>query len=155
MTTIHTRQLQQNTRSTNNNTHKTTTTIHTVNQQQLHTRQLKTSNKTHKLNAIELYYQYIQEQMLPLNHSYRNSYALCNLFLLSFSTHFPLWFCYSLDFFKVYSAVSVIGLMAVMSSTLIIIKWILLLASAVKALCYKSEGCRFDSRWCHWNFSLT
>jgi hypothetical protein len=21
--------------------------------------------------------------------------------------------------------------------------------------CYKSEGRRFDSRWCHWNFSLT
>ena len=31
-------------------THKTTTTIHTVNQQQLHTRQLKTSNKTHETN---------------------------------------------------------------------------------------------------------
>jgi len=29
-----------------NNTHKTTTTIHTVNQQQLHKRQPKTSNKT-------------------------------------------------------------------------------------------------------------
>jgi len=20
------------------------------------------------------------------------------------------------------------------------------------SLCYKSEGCGFDSRWCHWNF---
>jgi len=29
---------------------KTTTTIHTVNRQQLHTRQLKTSNKTHEKN---------------------------------------------------------------------------------------------------------
>jgi hypothetical protein len=25
----------------------------------------------------------------------------------------------------------------------------------VKVLCYKSQGCWFDSRWCHWNFSLT
>jgi len=23
------------------------------------------------------------------------------------------------------------------------------------AMCYKSEGCWFDPRWCHWNFSLT
>ena len=27
--------------------------------------------------------------------------------------------------------------------------------TAVKALCYKSEGRCFDTRWCHWNFSLT
>ena len=25
----------------------------------------------------------------------------------------------------------------------------------VKALRYKPAGCGFDSRWCHWNFSLT
>jgi len=24
-----------------------------------------------------------------------------------------------------------------------------------KVLCYKSEGCWFDSSWCHWNYSLT
>jgi hypothetical protein len=24
----------------------------------------------------------------------------------------------------------------------------------VKVLCYKSEGRWFNSRWCHWNFSL-
>jgi hypothetical protein len=24
----------------------------------------------------------------------------------------------------------------------------------VEALCYKLEGCAFDSRWCRWNFSL-
>ena len=24
-----------------------------------------------------------------------------------------------------------------------------------EALCYKSVGHWFDSRWCHWNFSLT
>jgi len=24
-----------------------------------------------------------------------------------------------------------------------------------KVLCYKSEGRWFDSKWCHWNFSLT
>ena len=27
--------------------------------------------------------------------------------------------------------------------------------TVVKVLCYKSEGGWFDSRWCHWNFSLT
>ena len=27
--------------------------------------------------------------------------------------------------------------------------------TVVKVLCYKSEGRRFDLRWCHWNFSLT
>ena len=26
--------------------------------------------------------------------------------------------------------------------------------TVVKVLCYKSEGRWFDSRWCHWNFSL-
>jgi hypothetical protein len=25
----------------------------------------------------------------------------------------------------------------------------------VKALRYKPAGCGFDSRWCHWNFSMT
>ena len=28
-------------------------------------------------------------------------------------------------------------------------------AQLVEALRYKSEGCGFDSQWCHWNFSLT
>jgi hypothetical protein len=27
--------------------------------------------------------------------------------------------------------------------------------TVVKVLCYKSGGHWFDSRWCHWNFSLT
>ena len=27
--------------------------------------------------------------------------------------------------------------------------------TVVKVLGYKSEGRWFDSRWCHWNFSLT
>ena len=27
--------------------------------------------------------------------------------------------------------------------------------TVLKVLCYKSEGRWFDSRWCHWNFSLT
>jgi hypothetical protein len=31
----------------------------------------------------------------------------------------------------------------------------LLVAQLVEALRYKPEGCGFDSRWCHWNFSLT
>jgi hypothetical protein len=25
----------------------------------------------------------------------------------------------------------------------------------VKVLCYKSEGCWLEPRWCQWNFSLT
>ena len=28
-------------------------------------------------------------------------------------------------------------------------------AQLFEALCYKLEGRGFDSRWCHWNFSLT
>ena len=28
-------------------------------------------------------------------------------------------------------------------------------STVVKMLCYNSEGRGFDSRWCHWNFSLT
>jgi hypothetical protein len=28
-------------------------------------------------------------------------------------------------------------------------------AQLVEALCYKPEDPRFDSQWCHWNFSLT
>ena len=28
-------------------------------------------------------------------------------------------------------------------------------SAVVKVLCHKSEGRLFDSRWCHWNFSLT
>jgi len=28
-------------------------------------------------------------------------------------------------------------------------------STVIKALCYKSEGRWFDSRWSHWNFSLT
>jgi hypothetical protein len=28
-------------------------------------------------------------------------------------------------------------------------------AQLIEALRYKSEGRGFDSRWCHWNFSLT
>jgi hypothetical protein len=28
-------------------------------------------------------------------------------------------------------------------------------AQLVEALCYEPEGSGFDSRWCHWNFSLT
>ena len=27
--------------------------------------------------------------------------------------------------------------------------------TVVEVLCYKSEGHWFDSRWCHWKFSLT
>jgi hypothetical protein len=29
------------------------------------------------------------------------------------------------------------------------------LIQLVEALCYKPKGRGFDSRWCHWNFSLT
>jgi len=33
--------------------------------------------------------------------------------------------------------------------------WGQAVAHSVEALCYKPEGCGFDSQWCHWNFSLT
>ena len=46
MTTIHTRQIQQYKPDNYNNTKQITRKIHTVNQQQLHTRQLKTSDNT-------------------------------------------------------------------------------------------------------------
>ena len=36
-----------------------------------------------------------------------------------------------------------------------IIIWRHAVAQLVEALRYKPEGCGFDSRWCHWNFSLT
>jgi len=37
------------------------------------------------------------------------------------------------------------------------VQWIVncILLYTVHMLCYKSEGRWFDSRWCHWNFSLT
>jgi hypothetical protein len=31
----------------------------------------------------------------------------------------------------------------------------LLVWQSVEALRYKPEGLGFDTRWCHWNFSLT
>ena len=34
-------------------------------------------------------------------------------------------------------------------------RWGHAVAQMVKALRHKSEGRGFDSRWCHWNFSLT
>jgi len=34
-----------------------------------------------------------------------------------------------------------------------IIAWGHAVAQSVEALRYKLEGCGFDSRWCHWNFS--
>ena len=33
--------------------------------------------------------------------------------------------------------------------------WVHAVAQLVEALHYKSAGRGFDSRWCHWNFSLT
>jgi len=33
--------------------------------------------------------------------------------------------------------------------------WGYVVAQLVEALRYKPEGRGFDSRWCHWNFSLT
>ena len=58
MTTIHTRQLQQ---YNYNNTHKTTTTIHTANQQQLHTGQLKLAT----IHARQIRIQHVQKVKTP------------------------------------------------------------------------------------------
>jgi len=33
--------------------------------------------------------------------------------------------------------------------------WRHVVAQLVEELCYKPEGLGFDSRWCHWNISLT
>jgi hypothetical protein len=35
------------------------------------------------------------------------------------------------------------------------VSWGHAVAQLVEALLYKSEGRGLDSRWCHWNFSLT
>ena len=35
------------------------------------------------------------------------------------------------------------------------VKWGHAVAQLVEALRYKPEGRGFESRWCHWNFSLT
>ena len=35
------------------------------------------------------------------------------------------------------------------------VQWGHAVAQLVEALCYKPEGRGFDSRWCHWIFSLT
>ena len=53
ITTIHIIQLQQYIRSTNNNTHKTITTIHTVNQQQLHKMQLLATKHARQIRILQ------------------------------------------------------------------------------------------------------
>jgi hypothetical protein len=64
-----------------------------------------------KLNSIELY---IQEQLIPLNHSYRYRFYLVSSVLIIFLYAFSfVVMLFGLLFFLVYSAVSVIGLMAV------------------------------------------
>jgi hypothetical protein len=35
------------------------------------------------------------------------------------------------------------------------INWVHAIAQLIEVLRYKLEGHGFDSRWCHWNFSLT
>ena len=67
--------------------------------------------------------------------------------------------------FEVCHPVAVHSLMAVQDSrnvwliedinTLILCKRGHAVAQLVEALRYKPEGRGFDSRWCHWNFSLT
>ena len=39
--------------------------------------------------------------------------------------------------------------------TVLDVLWGHAVAQLVEALRYKPEGRGFDSRWCHWNFSLT
>ena len=60
MTTIHTRQ-QQYTQDNYNNTHKTTTTIHTANQQQLHKDNLKLAT----IHARQITIQHVQKVKTP------------------------------------------------------------------------------------------
>jgi hypothetical protein len=42
-----------------------------------------------------------------------------------------------------------------LTESLIVLAEIKALAQLVEALRYKPEGRGFDSRWCHWKFSLT
>ena len=41
------------------------------------------------------------------------------------------------------------------NSSFVILSVHFMFIMCLTALCYKSEGRWFDSRWCHWNFSLT
>jgi len=60
---------------------------------------------------------------------------------------------YSCLLFSICVAYAEAGLLVLMY--LICSLWGNTVAQLVEALRYKSEGRGFDSRWCHWNFSLT
>ena len=47
------------------------------------------------------------------------------------------------------------GSLYIVLAKVIVIKGGTAVAQLVETLRYKSEGRGFDSRWCHWNFSLT
>ena len=53
--------------------------------------------------------------------------------------------------------VVVVFIVVVVVVTFVVVVTILLhaVAQLVEPLRYKPEGRGFDSRWCHWNFSLT
>jgi hypothetical protein len=51
--------------------------------------------------------------------------------------------------------VSQLAIKFVIFGTRIFITIFTRVAQLVEALHYKPEGRSFDSRWCHWNFSLT
>ena len=51
-------------------------------------------------------------------------------------------------------------LFPVLIYVIFLLLWVMLgkghvVAQLVEALCYKPKGRRFNSRWCHWIFSLT
>ena len=47
------------------------------------------------------------------------------------------------------------AILTVVTGTIMARTTVFAVAQSVEALRYKSEGRGFDSRWCHWNFSLT
>jgi len=67
--------------------------------------------------------------------------------------HMQMYFYYIVitDWFTEQSALSFTSMCY--NSTLCIVGHAV--AQLVEPLCYKPEGRGFDSRWCHWNFSLT
>jgi len=64
----------------------------------------------------------------------------------NYGSHNNAWTWYEQSFLKVHSLCFTILLYFLRGHAVV---------QLVEALCYKPEGRGFDSRWCHWNFSLT
>ena len=85
MTTIHTRQLQQYTQDNYNNTHKTTTKIHTRQLTTIHTRHLKirhvhkvNTTKVRKLTIILTFINFFVKMELETDNKAMNNISCCS-----------------------------------------------------------------------------